>query len=379
MTLGSLRPFLRALALLVVPTLAVCVVALEVGLRLQGNLPSNLTGGIFEARGEAYRLKANQDKIFRTPSFSCRVRTNALGLRDRTTGNHRYDRPYLAWLGDSATFANGVEFEDSFVGRLAAHLQACDRDAANLAVGGHHLAEQEVALEDFLAKVPRRPDGVVVVFTPQLLALFDRHHQGLVFHDGNGYPKERWVVPYLLVTLGDASSAYCFFRDTVRRLQAKLVGSGRAAAEEVLRIYRRTYPAQAPGVAGRIEERVAALDRRIRDAGAVPLHVYLPTTADLRAPEILALAGRPAGEFDFDYYRDVLRRVSARGGVRLVDLTADLQAAYAGGEPLGFTRDMHYNARGHAVIAPALERDLLTQDGWIQAEQCSSPPPVKHN
>lgn len=357
------KSFLRATFLLALPTVAACLAILEVALRLQGHLPSNMTEGIFEAHGEAYRLKANQTKIFRTPSFTCTIHTNALGFRDHAPGPRTLARPYIAWLGDSATFANGVEYEESFVGRFGALAERRGIEVLNLAVGGHHLGEQEDQLRDFLAAAERRPEKVVVVFTPQLMALFDKRHHDLVFKNGYGFPRDGWLKPYLLVTLGDASSAYCFFRDEIRKAQARFLPSRDNVAAEMLDIYARSFPAASPEATGRFEAQVTALDERIRAAGSTPVHVYLPTTVDLRVRELVALSGRPADSYDFEHYRDALREQSARAGVLLVDLTAVLQAEHAKGAPLGFMQDMHYNVAAHVPIAQALYHEIVELDG----------------
>jgi hypothetical protein len=357
------RPLLRAAFLVVLPTVLLCVALLEIGLRLQGRLPSNVTDGIFEAYGTAYRLKPNQSKLSRTPSFTCTINTNSLGFRDRAPGPRRLDRPYIAWMGDSATFANGVEYEESFVGRFGQASEQRGIEVVNMAVGGHHLGEQEDVLRDFLATAPRRPERVVFVFTPQLMALFEKRHHDLVVKSGYGFPRDSWMGPYLVVMLGNASSAYCFFRDGVRRLQGKLWHKGPETAADMLQMYARAHPATSPEATARLEERITQLDERIRAAGSPVVHVYLPTTADLRVEEFLKLTGRSAAEYDFDHYRDLLRRQSARSGVQLVDLTEVLKAEQAKGRPLGFSQDMHYNAPAQVQIAQALVEEILGPAG----------------
>jgi hypothetical protein len=359
----KLRPFLRAAFLVVLPTLLACLALLEIGLRLQGRLPSNVTDGIFEAHGDGYRLRPNQTKLSRTPSFVCTIHTDALGFRDRAPGPRQLDRPYLAWMGDSATFANGVEYEESFVGRFGLAAGPRGLDVLNLAVGGHHLAEQEEQLADFLKSAPRPPEQVLVVLTPQLMALFEERHHDLVFKNGYGFPKDHWVVPYLVVMAGNASSAYSFFRDGIRHVQGKLWHRGPETAALMLEMYARTYPAASPEATARFEARLTRLDERIRAAGSTPVHVYLPTTADLRLGEFLKATGRGADAYDFDHYRAARRRQAAAAGVRLVDLQEVLAAEQAKGKPLGFSQDMHYNAPAHAVIARALVEELLGPEG----------------
>lgn len=367
----ALQSFLRPALLLVLPTLVVCLGLLEAGLRLTGRGPTGTTDDIFEPHRDAYRLKPNQTRISHTPSFTCTIRTNALGLRDRVPGPRSLARPYVAWLGDSATFANGVEYEESFVGLFGAAAERRGGEVVNLAVGGHHLAEQEEMLEDFLAAAPHPPAQVVFVFTPQLMGLFDHRHHDLVLHGGYLFPKDRWLGPYLVVLLNNGSAAYGLVRDGVRAVQARLFPAGPQVAAEMLAMYARSYPALTPEATRRFEERLDRLDARVRAAGAMPVHVYLPTTADLRAPELLALTGAKPEAYDFEHYRAALREQAARSGARLVDLDEALRAEHAKGRPLGFKQDMHYNVRGHVIIAEILEAALLAGAGMSAADEAS--------
>ncbi|WP_041453560.1 SGNH/GDSL hydrolase family protein [Anaeromyxobacter dehalogenans] len=372
MFLAQLQRFLRPAVGVVLPTLIVCAVLLEVGLRARGRLPSNVTDGIFVAHGEAYRLKPNQSKLSTTPSYSCTVNTNALGLRDAAPGPRLLAAPYVAWMGDSATFANGVEYEQSFVGLLGDRWRPSGIEVVNLAVGGHHIQEQEELLRDFVRAAPRRPEGVVVVFTPQLMALFEERYHDLVVRSGYIFQGRNWLPSYALVTLGNTSSAYCFFRDGLRKLQARYLPARGGGAAELLGMYARSFPAVAPEATRRMEDRISELDDGIRALGATPVHVYLPTAIDLRAGEILAADPRAGGDFALDHYRDALRRQSARSGVRFVDLTPPLRAEYAKGQPLWFSQDMHYNAATHVVIADALF-ELMGRAAWAGPRGAAAP------
>src|SRR5919198_5566645 len=132
-----MRSILRNTLLFVVPTVLVCIGILEVGLRLFGRLPSNVTEGLFEQYRAGYRLGRNLTKFSRTPSYSNTVYTNEFGLRDRAPGPRNLERaPYIAWIGDSITFGNGVDYEESFVGVFGALAERRGIDVVNLAVGG---------------------------------------------------------------------------------------------------------------------------------------------------------------------------------------------------------------------------------------------------
>jgi len=358
-TSGS-RRFLRSALTVVLPTVLACLVVLEVGLRVIGRPASNVTEGIFANHGDRYRLRKNMSKVSQTPSYTCTINTNSLGCRDRTAGPATLGpEPYFAFLGDSVTFANGVDYDDSFVGVFAAAARKQGLGAVNLAVGGHRLGDQEELLREFLATASPRPSWVVVVFTTPFMAMFDRVSSGMVVKSGYLFEAKSWFVPYLLVMAGNTSSAYCFFRDAIRRLQVKL--SPRATQADVgqLEFVERSGPAARPEFGARFDEDLKHLEAEIRAAGARPIYVFLPSSTDLRATELIAKAGRSPAEFDLRLHYDRLRRHCEQQGVPFVDLTPPLEALRATGERLTFSQDPHYDAPTNHVIGKALTESLL--------------------
>jgi hypothetical protein len=357
---GAVRPAL----LLVLPTLLACLAALEIGLRLQGVVPSNTTDGIFEKHGQTYRLRSSATKLARTPSYSCTIHSNSLGLRDAAPGPRSIgSAPYLAFLGDSITFGNGVDYGDSFVGVVAQAAARRGGEVVNLAIGGHHLADQEVLLADFLASTPRAPSRVVVVFTVTFLTLFDADGSDLIVKDGYLFDRDHWVVPYLTVKLGDASAAYGFFRDGIRKVQGRVALSSRRDAFGYLRDFSPATPWTSPQLLARLEDRLSRLDERIHSAGATPVYAYMPSAPDLGARESLAAAGVPADGYDFGRFHGILARHAARAGIQVVDLRPTLERLHASGEPVSFMQDPHYNARANRVIGEALAAALLDPGG----------------
>ena len=216
---SPVKAFLRTSLLVVLPTLVLCLTMLEVGLRLNGRAPSNVTDGIFEQWGDTYRLRANMNKLIRTASFSFTVNTNAYGFRDRAPGPRALGpAPYFAFVGDSATFGNGVDYANSFVGVFARFAVPYGIDVINLAVGGHRLLGEEKLLKDFLAVATSKPARVVIVFTNAFILHFDLSEEILV-KDGYLLPRDNWLIPYLTFRLQDASAVYGFFAESIRKIQ----------------------------------------------------------------------------------------------------------------------------------------------------------------
>ena len=355
MTAAALRKAARAFALFVLPTLILCLCALEAGLRIDGRLPSNTTEGLFEQHGTAYRLRKNFSKLSRTPSFSCAIHTNDRGFRDRAPGPRKFGpAPYVAFVGDSLTFGNGLDYDDTFVGVFADRARERGLEVANLAVPGLHLAEMEEALTEFLVAIPQAPTQVVVVLSPLTTALFDARYTDVVVKNGFIFREDSGLGTHLTVALGNESSAYCFFRDAFRKLQTGLRSRDRTAgALSIAEPFSRSSRLARSDVAARLDAQLARFDAAIRRSGATPVYAYLPGSTDLMAEDLAAGAGR-AHDYDFLLYRNLIEDHCRRSGLRFVDLRPAVRALSDRGETLSFLQDAHYSAVASRAIGAAL-------------------------
>jgi len=358
-------PRARTALLFVAPTLALCLLLLEAGLRLQGRLPSNLTDGIFESHGPTYRLRPRKTKLSRTPSFTYTIHSNDLGLRDRSAGPRVLGpAPYDAFLGDSLTFGNGVDYEETFVGVYAQQAAREGIEVLNLAMGGHRLGDQERLLVDILGSTPQKPARVVVVATKEFITGFEQDQQDLLILNGYLYSRRHWVVPFVTVTLGDLSAAYSFFRDGIRKVQGQVSPArSRAAALAFLEDFSNASPWAGGELPARLEARLQALDARIRGMGAAPVYVYLPIFRELVVDDFLALAGRSAADHDFRRFEKLVRMHASREGIAFVDLSPTARALHGQGAPVAFMQDPHYNATANLALGQALAQALLPSFG----------------
>jgi len=360
-----MRVVLRAVFVLILPTLLACIAMLEVGLRVAGRLPSNTTEGIYDQHGSGYRLRRNLTKLSRTPSFSHTIYTNDMGFRDRAAGPRTLGTvPYVAWVGDSITFGNGVEYEQSFVGVFDELASRRGIESVNLAIGGHRFSDQEETLYEFLDAVPVKPSWVVLVLTAMGITTFEQRYDYIFVKDGYLFPTKGWLAPYVTVTLGNESSAYCFARDGIRRIQQRLFPRPSKSALQTLDLlFTKAGEWAGTEVPARFEARLVRLDERIRRSGAEPVYVYMPTWLDLRTEEFLALPGKDAANYDFGIFLRMVRDHATRSGVRFVNLLPVLQARYDAGEQLAFSQDPHYNVSANRVIGETLSDVLLEGDG----------------
>lgn len=341
----------RAVFFVILPTVLVCLVLMEIGLRAVGRLPSNTTDGVFARHGNSYRMKKNITKLAKTPVYSCTVRTNSFGFRDKTAGPRIIgSRPYYLFLGESLTFGNGVEYEQSFAGAFAQLVEKDGVEVVNLAIGGHYFHDQEEFFHDVMASVSRKPAKVIVCFSPLFVAGFDQQYTDIIIKNGYILSKTRWLLPYIRLTLGNASAAYCFFRDNIRKIQSGLFNYPLKFARLQLDFFARDNRLATPPVVESLETKLAELDAYIRDLGAAPIYVYLPSSTDFSVGKLLQQTGDSPDRYDFLLYYRLLQKHCLAHQIHLINLIPTLQNHYDKGEVLNFVQDPHYNAAANRII-----------------------------
>ena len=340
-------------------TVAACGLVAELGLRAAGRLPSNTTEGFFDQHGRSYRLKKNLTKIVKIPSYSFTLYTNGYGFRDEKTGPREIGPdPYVVFLGDSMTFANGVDYGQSFVGVFAGLAAKDGTGVLNMAVGGHHLQEQRDVFREFVETADRPPAKVVICFSPISIHGFDASFSDVLVKRGYLFPRRGWRLAYLRVLLGDSSSFYCYVRDNVRKIQAGLSNNRLLYAQAHLAYYRRDNALADAATVARFDAELAAFDDYLRGLGSAPVYVYLPASPDLKIKDFLAQTGEDPGRYDFEMlYRPLEAHCRARG-IPLIDLRSLLKERYDAGDSLNFMLDAHYNPHANEIIGRALYQAL---------------------
>jgi hypothetical protein len=359
----SARGFFRILVSLIIPTLLACLFMLEIGLRILGRSPSNMSDGIFEQHNNSYRLKKNITKISRTPVYSCIIHINALGFRDRASGLRTIGpKPYILFLGESLTFGNGLDFEKTFVGRVAELLRGSNTDVVNLAVGGHKLLDQEEWFKDFLQNIPQKPLKVIICYSPLLIDGFDQPYTDIVVKNGYIFNKRNWILPYIRIVLGNSSAAYCFFRDNIRKLQIRVSDYNLMIARQLMEFYAKNNRLAAPEVEARLESSLERLDSEIRETGAEPIYVYLPLSTDFMLGNLIQETGANPDDYDVLFYLKLIQRHCLEHHIRLINVFPQLKELYEKGQVLNFIRDAHYNEEASSVIANVIFNGIYPKD-----------------
>ena len=302
-----LKTFLnRALVIFIV--LILCLSLLEIGLRVIGRFSTGMSEGIVEQWGSSFRLKKNVAKTIKYPAYSYEIYTNSFGFRDKTTGEKNIEgKPYYVFLGASEVFGNGVNYEDSFVGILGDYASRKGFEVLNMAIGGHFFLDQEWLFKEFLKGVSRKPEKLFFCVNALHIPKFDRRNDNIVVKSGHLFEKEDWKTTYIRIMLGNISSSYCFFRDNIRKSQAKWRNSKvQASTEEFLTIYSKQNRMYHPEIIMKFENYLTELETFCRVNGITLIYVYLPLTDSYRLRELLEKINEDPKRYDAYYHERLM-------------------------------------------------------------------------
>jgi hypothetical protein len=284
----------------------------------------------------AHALVPNIDSMIEAGDGAYRVKTDADGWRVGEAAA-RADRAALWVIGDSYVFGQGVSFEDSFVGQLAA-LPGLRLQPLNFGVGGYGPRQYRLLLEHELARRPA-PALVLVGFyvgNDFMDAVIEKRfsvRDGIL--DNPGTPRA-WAKRNLHV--------YRLVSNALHRL-----APGRELEELEAR---GAVPPEAEARAREVVAREFAAMREACAARGVPLGVVLiPTQTATRA-----LRGEDAGALRGDPLRpmQIASEICAELGLRCLDLTREIAALPTREAYLAV--DGHFAPRAGAVAARAIAR-----------------------
>lgn len=333
-----------------------CLIMLELGLRAIGRSPTNMADGIADQYGDSFKLKANVTKVIKFPAFSYTVHTNEFGFRDRAVGPRDLKgKRFCAFLGASDVFGNGVDFEDSFVGVFAEEAAKRGMDVLNLAVGGHYFLDQEFLLREFMRKTGLTPATVFYCLNALHIPKFDRRNENIIVKSGYVMDKGGWRIAYLRLMAGNISSAFCFFRDGIRRIQERYLHYELTEkSPEFLQIYAKNNDIRKPERIREFEEHLKSFESYCRENGIEIVYVYMPLSDSFRLKEMVEQLGVDPGGYDAAFYEELVRAHCEKNGLRLIDPVPVLERYYQEGKVLRFKLDPHFNKFANKVIGDCL-------------------------
>ncbi len=342
-------------------TVIACLFVLEFGLRALGRRPTNMADGTAEQNGDSFRLKGNSSKVIRYPAFTYTVHTNEFGFRDKAPGPRDLrGKPLDVFLGASDVFGNGVEFDDSFVGIFAEAAKAKGIEVVNMAVGGHGFLDQEDLLKKFMGDTGLKPATVLFCVNALHIPAFDKRNGNIIVKSGYPIDRNGWRLTYLRLMAGNLSSAFCFFRDGIRKVQEKYLHyQANSDSPEFLRALSKTNPIRSPERTRAFEDYLGRFEAFCRQNGIELVYVYLPLSDIYRLRQIVTQIGANPDDYDGSFYEELMHTHCDKAGVRLVDLYPVLKPCYDEGRELRFRLDPHFNVFGNRVIGDYLAKALL--------------------
>jgi hypothetical protein len=345
----------------VILTLVLSAAILEIGLRIIGKTPSNTTGGIAEQNGNSYRLIKNAEKDINWPAYSYTVYTNSFGFRDKSIGERDItNNSYYVFLGASEVFGNGVDYEDTFVGIIDEYASKYSIKVLNIAIGGHYFKDQEMLLKDFIANAKKKPKKVFFCVNALHIPKFDMRNDHLRVINGALFNRDRWKIAFVRMMIGNTSSAYCFFRDNIRKIQSKYFNfMPTEKSNEFLGIYSKSNRMHDISNVARFEAYLDSFNKYCYKNDIIPIYIYTPITDSYRLAEILNSVGEDIENYDTSYYVRLMANYCKRKKIRFINLRPVLQQYHDQKVELRFKLDPHYNKNTNRNIGEFLINEIF--------------------
>jgi len=348
--------------LIAIGTIIFCFIILELGLRILDRLPSNSTVGINEQWRDSYRLIRDNVKTINYPAFSYTVRTSSLGFRYKKTGMRDLgNKPIHVFLGASDVFGNGVDYEDSFVGIFEKYASTQGIEVINMANGGHYFKDQMVLLKDFMSETNKKPSKLFFCTNGLHIPKFDKMNKNIVVKGGYTFRKDGWQLSYIRLMIGNISSAYCFFRDALRLLQADMLDfKFKDETPEFIQTYSKSNRMFKPEVVQQYKDYLDSVEQFCNDNDITLVYIYLPLADSFTFDGLLKELKENPENFDTAYYERLMVTYCKDKNINLVNLKPLLQKYHDEGKDLRFQLDPHYNHFTNRIVGEYLVKHIFS-------------------
>jgi hypothetical protein len=355
----TIKLFLKKL-LIIFSTLLLCFLLLEVGLRIIGRTPTNMTDGIYEQWGDAFRLKRNLKKTIKWPAFSYTTYINSYGFRDKKNGDiDLKEEIYYVILGASDVYGNGVNYEDSFVGILAEQAARKRVKVLNLAVGGHRFLDQEALLKDFLKDAPHKPLKLLFTVNAMNIHEFDRPNNSVIVKSGYLLDKNHWIRAYIRLMIGNSSAAYCYFRDGIRKVEEKWFNFNPTKGLQYYKIFSKSNRMYNEDKIKQFEDYLNNFEKFCRSNDIELIYIYLPMIDSYRLKELVLRFKKDPDDYDTSYYSFLMETHCKKEKIPYLNLRPVLRTYHEQGEKLRFKLDGHYNKFANKIVGNYLIEKIL--------------------
>jgi hypothetical protein len=331
--------------------------AAELAFRLLGDEPSFDLRGMYAPFGNGnYKLAPEVQTSARFASGLLAVYTDAFGLRCDKAKRFAADRSKpinVLLVGDSQGFGNGVNFEDTIGGSMAALAAKQGYRVSNASVGGHSLASQLELVRWLVEEQGLRVENFVLLLTPAMIHSSDKLNEAIVGDDGRLYAGPT-IGARLRVWAKSDLVVYCRIRDAVRNLG---IGADPTQGSSTVFSFYETGPQQTA-----VEEALLNTVKEFKNFAAshgAAIHlVYVPLTVEATFESVRQAAAKQNLALDPDVSFHIANSVTSRLGIPLHDLRPVLQRAHGNGEVLIVKSDFHYSPVLSRACGVSLWTDL---------------------
>lgn len=355
-----MKKFINNLCIIIV-VVALSLFILDQGLRILGRLPSNISVGELEQFDDSYRMKRNFIKLINWPSFTYYIITNSFGFRDYKVGDRKIkDKEYIVFLGDSMTFAQGVDYKDSFVGVF--HDKAkenCGYEVLNMGIGGHHIYDQQKIFYDFIEKRNEKPSHVIICMNEHFVYLFENTHKNNFIKDGYLFNKKKWKFAYLKRMLDSKIAAYSFFRNNLRAVQTKYVKMKKEKSIPYLDLYSKKNRMSDENIIKKLYSKLNQFDKYCDNFGVKTIYVYIPTADSFHFKNYLTNYDENINNYDVDLYEKIIKKYCENNDKEFYSLKNPLEKQNKEGHALRFKTDGHFNNFANKVIGEYLFKKII--------------------
>lgn len=271
-----------------------------------------------------------------------RVHINSIGLRGPEVNPDRMWT--IVALGDSFTFGNGVDFEETYVYVLKKRLNEQFGPGIEVINGGYEGANIDHELVVFERQgLPLRPNVVTLQFFPNDVTGLVYREQGARVYQPIEFPLKGYVRHTAMYGL-------------LHRLKLNwMIGKvDRELGGEFTRLTFREGEFYSPALSTMLQKTwevyfqyLEKLVDRTRQEGIPLVVIIIPDNYQVARPHLLPVP------------QEKIRAFAQRNDVPVVDPLPTFRFLAAAGETLYIPEDAHLNPRGHAVVADLLRNTLI--------------------
>jgi len=331
----------------------------DLAFRSLGDRPSQDLSGLFTGWSDGtYRLARGVRTSADFYSGHMDVFTDSLGMRVGSAPSrwHRQgDTTDILLLGDSQTFGNQLNWEQTIGGQLDSLAATVGWRVANAGTGAHSLQNQIDVARSLLQDNSLVPRRIVVLLTPLMINSPGHRNRAQVGADGRLYEGESTRIRRFSMWLKLTTTVYSRARGAFRYVResiATLLPLDSARDPGVVGLYdvRNRTATKWDSLATQLSE----LKQLGADVGAQTVVAYLPLAIEGTFDVVANLAIAKAVSVEVTVPQSILATSASLAGVAMINLRPALDTAVTRNQPLAVISDPHYSAPLSALISHEL-------------------------